>query len=168
MKRQKILLLVILSVLIGSVALGIAASGDKPEGKPFQAIWDAIDDLQYQTTAKGNGRLLFSWLSNHSISDGFSSTGAFSIIANVGYWPVQIYVGQPTTNFRAKVLSQGTGQIRFKIGEDTSTIVSISNGSYAWTPELILTTEVPVSGWVDFAIEAKGSTLIGGVVVYAD
>jgi hypothetical protein len=48
MKRQKILLAVFLSVLIGSVALGIATSGDKPEGKPFQAIWNAVDNLQDQ------------------------------------------------------------------------------------------------------------------------
>ena len=49
MKTQKILLVVTLSVLIGSVAFGIAASGGKPEGKPFQAIWDAIDSLWYIT-----------------------------------------------------------------------------------------------------------------------
>lgn len=48
MKKGKLLVvpLVVLSMLIGSATIGFAATGDQPEGKPFQAIWKAISELQ--------------------------------------------------------------------------------------------------------------------------
>lgn len=49
MKKGKLLAisLIALSILIGSAMAGLAAPpGEKPEGKPFQAIWAAIDDLK--------------------------------------------------------------------------------------------------------------------------
>ncbi len=52
MRRQVIkMMVIVLSVFTGSFLLGIAASGDKPEGKPFDALWRAIDDLYGQAYA---------------------------------------------------------------------------------------------------------------------
>ena len=53
---EKIRILVILSVALlifgGLVTQGILASGDQPEGKPFQALWDAIQDLDDRVTSE--------------------------------------------------------------------------------------------------------------------
>ena len=37
---------IVLSVFVGSGMLAIASSGSKPNGQPFQAIWDAIDYIE--------------------------------------------------------------------------------------------------------------------------
>ena len=53
---KKIRILVILSVALlifgGLVTQGILASGDQPEGKPFQALWDAVNDLDDRVTSE--------------------------------------------------------------------------------------------------------------------
>ena len=36
---------IILPIFFGSGMIGIAVSGDQPEGTPFNAIWDAIDNI---------------------------------------------------------------------------------------------------------------------------
>jgi microcystin-dependent protein len=56
-KKKKIRILVIVSVALlilgGVVTSGILASGDQPEGKPFQALWEAVDDLHDRIDNEG-------------------------------------------------------------------------------------------------------------------
>jgi len=53
---KKIRIIVILSVALlifgGLVTQGILASGDQPQGKPFQALWDAVNDLDDRVTSE--------------------------------------------------------------------------------------------------------------------
>jgi microcystin-dependent protein len=53
---KKIRILVILSVALlifgGLVTQGILASGDQPQGKPLQALWDAVNDLDDRVTSE--------------------------------------------------------------------------------------------------------------------
>ena len=46
---MKKMMVIVLSVFTGSfLLLAMAASGDRPEGKPFDALWGAINDLYSQ------------------------------------------------------------------------------------------------------------------------
>jgi len=53
MKKIKLLiiLLVTLSVFVGMTATGTVAAKEQPEGKPFNAIWEVIDNLLNKTEA---------------------------------------------------------------------------------------------------------------------